>query len=165
MHKNKLMASFQETGLIKDIVYNEAKALFRLTTLDDDKIYLKNVFEKDEIDDTLKAHGYCHQCTYNILKNNKNNENLYSVSVIEKNLIGKNSIHSFVAINNFLIDYAHNVMMKYDDYVKLVHTKKIMYVKTDRIIKNIDKLYDKDKEFDNNQAQMLNYALHKYMKK
>lgn len=38
MHKNKLMASFQETGLIKDIVYNEAKALFRLTTLDDDKI-------------------------------------------------------------------------------------------------------------------------------
>lgn len=56
-------------------------------------------------------------------------------------------------------------MMKYDYYVKLVHTKKIMYVKTDRIIKNIDKLYDKDKEFDNNQAQMLNYALHKYMKK
>lgn len=164
-HKNKLIASFNETDLIKDISYNEEKKLFILTTLDDNKIYFKNAFEKNEIDDAIKANNHCHQCTWEILKNNKDNENLYGVSVAEKNLIGGNNIHSFIVINNCLIDYAHNITMNYDDYVKLIHPKKIMYVQANRIIKNIDKLYTEDKECDNNQAQILNYALHKYMKK
>ena len=62
-------------------------------------------------------------------------------------------------------DYAHNIIMNFDDYKELYKPNILFYASAKKIYKEIENLKVSDKEFNDNNCELLNYAIDKQLKK
>lgn len=161
---NNLVKSFNITNLIKNIIYNQDKDIFILTTTTGRKIKFKEMFK--DYSEVNISNKNCHNITQKILFENKKDSNIYGVTVLNKNFANKNEYHSFILCNNIVNDYAHNIIISLDDYKILYNPKIILSINATQLIQNAEKLAQVDIEFKNDDSPyILKYAMHKQMKK
>ena len=93
-------------------------------------------------------------------------DNVYATTVIMKNHFGKPYYHSFVIKDGLVHDFAQNIVMSFENYKKLFGCKIIMIVEGKQLLKNIERLKERDVEYkENEMCDVLKYAMHKQMKK
>lgn len=160
---NLYMKSFIATKLIKDI--NLKGDVFTLTLLDSKKITFSREWDtKKQIDETM---GECHNFCYFLMKNYaKDRNDVYSVTILEKDVYNKDRYHTFLLINGYVRDYSRNICIKYEDYKKVHNFKVLLCISSKQLFKNIAIKESKSDEFKNsNTSEILRYAIHKQMKK
>lgn len=118
----------------------------------------------DDPEQIDEANGQCHGITYFILKENKCKK-MYAVTILMDNLFGDKQYHTFIVYNNIVNDFAHNIVMNFDNYKKLYKPEIISYTSAKKVYRDIEKLNGKDDTFTNGRCELLNYAIHKQLRK
>ena len=157
------MKSFVATGLIKDIKLN--KEVYVITLLDGKKIKFKNILEnKKQIDD---CSGQCHGFSYYLLKTQaKDRDDIYSVTILEKDIFNRERYHTFLLVNDYVRDFSRNILMKFEDYKKIHDFKVLLCISSKQLLKNLEIKERKNAEFkESTKCDILKYAIDKQMKK
>lgn len=153
--------SFKKSGIIKDIKLNKNKDMFILQTLDDQYIKFTSEFRNEQ--DVKTANRHCHGFTEAAIKQY---DNIYAITVIMKNYFGKSYYHSFVVKDGIVHDFAQNTVMSFENYKKLFGCKIIMSIEGKQLLKNIERLKERDVEYKENKlCDVLKYAMYKQIKK
>lgn len=161
---NNLLNSFNITTLIKNITYNQEKNFFILTTNKGKKIKFKELFE--DIVQFNNSNKNCHNITQKVLYQNKQDVNVYGITVLNENFNYSKEYHSFVLCNNIVNDFAHNIIISFDDYKTLYNPEILLSVNAKQLIQNAERLEIKDESFKNDDSPyILKYAIHKQIKK
>lgn len=160
---NMIMNSFKKTQLIKNIRLEYD--VFYLTMLDGKEISFSKVW--DNASDMDKASKECHNFSYYILETTaKDRNDIYSVTILEKDIYNKDRYHTFLLSDGCIVDYARNICMEYDDYKKIHKFKTLQSIPSNQLFKNIEAKEKRDKEFENsNICKILKCAMDKQMKK
>lgn len=161
-NRDATMNSFIQTGLIKDIYYDEKEKKFILTTQDDKKIQFMT--KLSSVEQINEAKGNCHSISNFIAKQN-DKQNIIFVTMLLNNYAGEKHYHTVLVYNNIVNDFAQNIVMKYDDYKYLYKPNIISFATAKKAHKEIEKIKLKNKEFSNGNAELLNYAVHKQLTK
>lgn len=155
---NDTLESFIETNLIKDANLEDDKKYITLTLLDDSKVKYQNVPLDSKL--TSVYNGRCHEVTLFFLKKNKFVNN--AAVVLENNYLFGKFYHSIALIDDAVCDLSHNIVMSYENYIKLINPTVILREDEDTILSNIEALKNKDKVFkDSNYCPLLKYAMEK----
>lgn len=155
--RRTIMSSFLLTNLIKDIELKNN--IYKLTMNNNEIIHFTKLLNTKE--DIKKYANRCHEISYNYFKNNANSKNECSVTVLEKGLYKNTRYHTFIVKNNYVYDYARNLIMKYDDYNRLFKPEIISYIDGKEMIQKIDKLDKENTEFTKSKKiKVLKYAIH-----
>ena len=158
------MESFIQSGLIKDLTYNEKKKVFILTTNNNEKIKFSNIHKNKE--DLNFTYGNCHHITNDILLHDDTSlKGVYAVTVTLNNYFNKPFYHSFIVKGKYVVDFAHNIIITFDDYKKL-YNPTVIYKVSKNDLKSIIEKYNKtDIDFKNDTgSNLLKCAMHKQMK-
>lgn len=159
---NKTINSFKATGLIKDIIYDDKNKLYILTTTDNKTIEFQSKI--DDENDILEANANCHSICNFITKQNKELD-LCICTILLDNLVGEKCYHTFIVYENTVNDFAHNIIMNFDDYKELYNPTIITFENIQKVHEEIEEIKIQDSEFDNGNAELLNYAIYKQLKK
>lgn len=158
-----VMKSFKLSGLIKDIELGEKKAAFQIQTLDDKLIQFNNALDTEE--DIKFNYRNCHAATELALKQLSKENEIYGATLVMNNVFNTPYYHSVIVYNGTVNDFAKNIVMDFEDYKYLFGGKVIMMVEGKQLLRNIERLKERDVEFKNNKkCDVLNYAMHKQMK-
>lgn len=160
---NQLMESFKLTGLIKNIKLE--KKVFHMTLLNG-KI-VKFTKRLDDIEQVKQYRCNCHSVSYQYFSRMfLDDTETYCVTIMEKGLYNKDRYHTFLLHDGIVHDLSRNFAMKYDDYKELFNFKILNFVNGRQMLKNIERLKNKDLEFKkSNVCDVLKYAMHKQLKK
>lgn len=154
-----IIDSFKKSNIIKDIKLN--KGVFYLLTLDNQYIKFTNEFKGEKNIKICNKH--CHEAVEYFCKNV---DDIYAVTAIMKNYFGKTYYHSFVVKEGIVHDLALNTVMSLENYKKLFGCKIIMFMEGKHLLRNIERLKERDVEYKENEMfDVLKYAMHKQMKK
>ena len=80
-------------------------------------------------------------------------------------LTGDKQYHTFVLCNNIVNDFAHNIVMSFDNYKLLYNPNIVSFASAKKAFRDIEKLKNKDSEFNDGNCELLNYAIHKQLRK
>lgn len=156
-----VMNSFKKSEIIKDIKLNKNKKIFQLQTLDNQ--YIKFAPEFNNEKDVQTANQQCHAFTEAACIEY---DNIYATTVIMKNYFEKSYYHSFIVKDGIVHDFAQNTVMSFENYKKLFGCKVIMSIEGKQLLRNIERLKERDIEYKKNEMlDVLKYAMHKQMKK
>lgn len=142
---NRVMSSIKEIGLIKDIKLNNNK--INLITNDNEEINLKNIFDDVEVRQQFK--NRCHSGCEFLIRNDSNlSEGSYIITIRDR-FICKKPIYHSVILNKkgYIIDPARNMMMKLEDYKKLLKPQAIMCMTREQMLEEIERLKETDQQF------------------
>ena len=141
------LLSFMRTGLIKDAeIYDDGGLFIELVMPNGEKIRFSNASANK--DSVSKFRGNCHSVTNFIINSDildEERDNELAV-VLEKNALFGSGYHSFVIVDNIVRDYAHNIRIDYDNYLKLINPTVIVKEKVSVVKEEINEL-EKDKSF------------------
>jgi len=160
----KAFNSFIELGLIdsaKIIDIEDHKAI-EIITPSNDKIRFSHVPLERELVDEYRR--YCHVATSTFMREaNINKTQKVVVAMEDKELVGK-GYHSFIVDNGVMYDFAHNIMMLYKDYLKLVSHEVLVYEDSTKVLNEMKKM-EEDKDFANSEyVDILKYGISKQLK-
>ncbi len=155
----EVLKSFVTIGLIKDVIISNNKDKIKITLPDNtDIIYSYIPLEKDILDE---LNGRCHGMTEYFLHEMDLKEKVKAAVVLEDNKCFGHYYHSFVIINGNVFDYAHNIIMSYEDYLKVINPKVLICEDKDTILNSIENLKN-DKSFNKSSINdILKYAIYK----
>lgn len=159
---NKTINSFKKSGLIKDIIYDDKNKRYVLTTIDNKTIEFQSKI--DDENDIVEANANCHSICNFIAKQNKELD-LYICTILLDNLVGEKCYHTFIVYENTVNDFAHNIIMNFDDYKELYNPTIITFENAQKVHEEIEEIKIQDSEFDNGNAELLNYAIYKQLNK
>lgn len=159
---DKFLKSFIGYGLIKDanVIEVAERKFIELTLNNGEKMRYSHIYlPKKSID---KFRNNCHAVVSGFIKVDSN----WKVAVvIEKNALFKGIYHSFLIRDNIVYDLSHNIMMKYDDYVKYINPKVLVLEDAKVVLDGIENL-KKYKAFSkSNYVDVLKYAMTSSIKK
>ncbi len=155
---NDTLESFIVTNLIKDANIEDDKKYITLTLLDDSKVKFTSVPLDIKLINAYK--GECHTVTLGFLKNCEIVNG--AMTFLENNYIFGKHYHSVALIDDAVCDLSHNIVMSYENYIKLINPTVILREDEDTILSNIEALKNKDKVFkDSNYCPLLKYAMEK----
>ncbi len=155
---NDSLESFILSNLIKDANLEDNKRIISLTLLDNSKVKYKNIPLDRELTSAYKAK--CHTVTLDYLKecNTINN----AAVLLENNHIFGKHYHSIALANDVVFDLSHNIVMNYENYLKLINPTVILREDENTILSNIEILKNNDKVFkDSAYCDLLKYAMEK----
>lgn len=153
-----VLESFIVTNLIKDANLENDKKNISLTLLDDSKVKYQNVPLDKKL--TSAYNKECHNVTLGFLEKCKIINN--AAVVLEKNELYGKYYHSIALTDDAVYDLSHNIVMSYENYIKLINPTVILREDEDTILSNIEALKNKDKVFkDSNYCDLLKYAMEK----
>lgn len=156
--------SYIELGLIDSakIIDGKDHKEIEIITPSNDKIQFSYVpLERELVDE---YHGYCHAVTSTFMRQ----ANIYKtqkvvVALEDKELVGK-GYHSFIVDNGVMYDFAHNIMMRYKDYLKLVKPEVLVYEDSTEVLDKMKKM-EEDKDFNSSEyVDILKYGISKQLK-
>ncbi len=150
-----------ELGFIKDgrLVYDNK--IIELTLPNDEKVLFHNAVSNPDMVSNLNRR--CHSITSEFL--NLRDKKRDIAIVLEDNLLFGKHYHSFLVEDEIIRDYAHNIVINYDAYLRLVNPT--VLVKEDSVLvrKRIEEL-SKEKSFSScSYPQVLKYGMSKQMTK
>lgn len=156
--------SFMELGLIKnaEIINVKDHKVIEMIIPSNDKIRFSHVpLEKELVDE---YRGYCHAVTSKFMRETNINKTQKVVVALEDNeLVGK-GYHSFIVDGGVMYDFAHNIMMLYNDYLKLVKPEVLVYEDSTHVLDKMKKM-EEDKNFANSEyVDILKYGMSKQLK-
>lgn len=157
------MKSFVATKLIKDIKLN--KKVYEITLLDGKTIKFTKILEnKKQIEETV---GQCHNVCYHLIKTQaKDRDDVYSVTILEKDFCNRERYHTFLLIDGYIRDFSRNILMKFEDYKKIHNFKVLLCISSKQLLKNIEIKEIKSEEFkESKKCDILKYAIDKQLKK
>lgn len=155
---NDTLESFIVTNLIKDANLENDKDVISLTLLDDSKVKYQSVPLDRKL--TSAYNKECHTVTLGFLEKCEIVNN--AAVVLEKNELYGKHYHSVALIDDAVCDLSHNIVMSYENYIKLINPTVILREDEDTILSNIEALKNKDKVFkDSNYCPLLKYAMEK----
>ena len=162
---NNFLKSFVALELVLDakVVKSGKQNFIELITLNNKKIRFTHVPCDEELIDNCR--GYCHAATSTMMKCVDDYDNLkVAVVLLDNALLGK-GYHSFIVENGIIHDFAHNIMMKYSDYLKLVKPDVLVYDSVKDVLSSIQQL-EYEREFTNSDCvDILKYGISKQLKK
>lgn len=149
-----LLKSFILIEFINDASLSDDKSGIQIILNDGTKIRYKNIdLDRKTI---LQANGECHSIVFTMLEEmNKMNVDCSAAVVMEDRPLFGKLYHSVIIKNNIMYDFSHNIMMKFDDYVRLINPKIILYEDKDTILDNINALNENKSKY----APLLKYAI------
>ncbi len=156
----KTLKSFVATGLIKNAEVSDDKVIIKIILPDNTEIKYSHIQEEKELLDEYR--GECHNVTLYFLKNCEN-ANGAAVVLEDRELFGK-YYHSFLLENGIMFDLAHNIMMKYEDYLKLINPTVLILEDRNTILNNIKELENNKSFVDSEYSDILKYAISKQVK-
>lgn len=159
----RFMDSLNLSGIVKNIKFNSEKNNFILTLKNNKTIKFSDKLEN--VEQIKEARNHCHTITQQVIEENCDDEILYAVTVYTKNLVNEKRYHSFILCNDIVNDFAHNIVISFEDYKKLYNPTIILYIEGKTLLNNLEKLKYKDKEFKDSKVYLINYVMHKQMKK
>lgn len=142
---NVLMSSFKEIGLIKDIKLCHNN--FILITNDNEVIKLKNFFNDESVRQQFK--NRCHSGCEFLIRNEANlGEGSYIITIKDR-FVGKKPIYHSIILTGkgYIIDPARNMLIKLEDYKKLLKPQVIMLMTKEQMLKEIEILKEIDEQF------------------
>ena len=156
--------SYIELGLIDSakIIDGKDYKKIEIITPSNDKIQFSYVPLERELVDEYR--GYCHAVTSTFMRQ----ANIYKtqkvvVALEDKELVGK-GYHSFIVDNGVMYDFAHNIMMRYKDYLKLVKPEVLVYEDSTEVLDKMKKM-EQQKDFTNSEyVDILKYGISKQLK-
>ena len=160
----QIFKSFVELGLINsaNIIDVEDHKVIEVITPSNDKIRFSHVpLEKELVDE---YRGHCHQVTSTFMRETNIDKTQNVVVVLEDNeLIGK-GYHSFIVDNGIMYDFAHNIMMRYKDYLKLVKPKVLVYEDSIEVLDKMKKMEEEKNFAKSENVDILKYGMSKQLK-
>lgn len=152
------ISSFKEMNIIKSIKL-EKDGLLIITLKNNEQIKVLRILKSSE--EVRKYRNNCHQLCYEYFKL-KNDKNANIVSVFECDLYNRKQYHSFIVKDNIVYDYARNIAMSFSSYQKLFKPEIIMNINGMDLLKSIEELENKDKDFNSldKWQPVLKYALY-----
>lgn len=156
--------SYVELGLIKSakIIDGKDHKEIEIITPSNDKIRFSHVPLERELIDEYR--GYCHAVTSTFMREaNINKTQKVVVALEDKELVGR-GYHSFIVDNGVMYDFAHNSMMRYKDYLKLVKHDVLVYEDSVEVLDKMKKM-EEDKDFASSEyVDILKYGISKQLK-
>ena len=156
--------SYVELGLIKSarIIDGKDHKEIEIITPSNDKIRFSHVPLERELIDEYR--GYCHAVTSTFMREASINKTQKVVVALEdKELVGR-GYHSFIVDNGVMYDFAHNTMMRYKDYLKLVKHDVLVYEDSVEVLDKMKKM-EEDKDFASSEyVDILKYGISKQLK-
>ena len=133
-----------------------------IITPSNDKIRFSHVPLERELIDEYR--GYCHAVTSTFMREaNINKTQKVVVALEDKELVGR-GYHSFIVDNGVMYDFAHNSMMRYKDYLKLVKHDVLVYEDSVEVLDKMKKM-EEDKDFASSEyVDILKYGISKQLK-
>lgn len=159
---NVTLESFIKTGLIKTakLIKNNKQDYIEATLINDDKIHFSYASANNDV--ILKNKHKCHLSTYNLINEKKDNRNVV-IALEDFELFGS-FYHSFVVENNCILDLSQNIIMTYEDYLKVIKPKILVYEDARSVIKNIEELKNDKNYSSSNYYDILKYGVSKQLK-
>lgn len=155
------LKSFVATGLVKNAGVSEPKAIIKIILPDDTEVKYTHIQLDKELLDAYKSQ--CHIVTSVFLKKCEGT-NAAAVVLENNELFGK-YYHSFLLVDDIMHDLAYNIMMKYEDYLKLINPTVLINEDRNTILNNIKELENNSKSFvDSECVDILKYAISKQFK-
>ena len=147
-----IMKSFKAINLIKDIQLKENK--ISLITKNNEEITFKNLFNDEK--ERNEFRGRCHSGCEFLIKNQEMFIKDSTIVTLRDKYIGKYPIYHSVILSKkgYIIDPARNMIMKLEDYRKLLKPFVIMCISREQMLKEIENLKQTDKHF--NQSNLNN---------
>lgn len=109
--------------------------------------------------------GSCHEVVSYLMKRDENKDNELAV-VLEPYLFGGPIYHSFMISDEIIIDFAHNIAIRYDDYIALVKPDVLVREKCQTAVNEIVDLRITDSEFYTcNFIDVLKYGIEKQLER
>ncbi len=157
-----LLKSFVATGLVKEakVIQSDKKNFIEIITNSDEKIRYSHISLKKDLIDAYK--GNCHIVTSYFLKNCEKSNN--AVVVLENNELFGEYYHSFLLEDGIMYDFAHNIMMGYENYLKLIKPKILVCSDSNTILNGIKELKNNKSFVDSEYVDILKYAMEKQSK-
>lgn len=160
----KAFNSFIELGLIDSakIIDDIDNKTIEIITSSNDKIRFSHVPLERELVDEYRR--YCHAVTSTFMREaNINKTQKVVVALEDKELVGK-GYHSFIVDNGVMYDFAHNIMMLYKNYLKLVNPEVLVYEDSTKVLDEMKNM-EEDKDFANSEyVDILKYGISKQLK-
>lgn len=157
------ISSFNKSGLINKIEYDYDKNVFILTTLDNKEIKFRVADEN--INNAMLRYNECHYVTEITIKNNLKNAPVNAVVSKQSNSNYGTHYHSFILLNDYVYDYALNIITSFENYKILFEPEIILNIPAPKLLTKLEEL-KKDKDFvDSENSSMLNCAINNQMKK
>ena len=160
----KAFNSFIELGLIDSakIIDDIDNKTIEIITSSNDKIRFSHVPLERELVDEYRR--YCHAVTSTFMREaNINKTQKVVVALEDKELVGK-GYHSFIVDNGVMYDFAHNIMMLYKNYLKLVNPEVLVYEDSTKVLDEMKKM-ETEKDFANSEyVDILKYGISKQLK-
>lgn len=150
-----VLKSFVALDLVKEANLSKDKMVIELTLLDDTRVNYSHVPLDKDLLDAYKT--YCHEVTLGFLKNIDNSQAL--VVLLDKELCGK-YYHSLYMHDGIVYDLAHNILIRYENYVKLFNPTILINEDKDTILSNIKDMKENNKKFSKSKfVDILKYAI------
>lgn len=160
---NSIITSFKAIKLIKDAEIKENNII--LTTNNNEEIKVKNIFK--DIEERDKFRGRCHNgCEY-LIKNEEIFTKYLTIVTLRDRYIGKYPLYHTVILvrGKYIVDPARNLVMKLEDYKRLLKPYVIMCINKDLMLKEIEHLKENDDDFSNSKLNnVLKLAIKKQNK-
>lgn len=160
----KAFNSFIELGLINSarIIDDIDNKTIEIITPSKEKIRFSHVPLERELVDAYR--GYCHAVTSTFMREANINKAQKVVVALEDNEIVGKGYHSFIVDDGVMYDFAHNIMMLYKDYLKLVSPEVLVYEDSIEVLDKMKKM-EEDKDFANSEyVDILKYGISKQLK-
>lgn len=159
---NDLLNSFMATGLVKRAILTDNHVI-KIILPDNTEIEYTNVpLEKKSLNGFVPQYNqHCHDATLYFLKNGEKADK--AAVVLEPLEIFGQYYHSFIVDDNMVYDLAHNLMMDYENYLRLIKPTVLIYEDCTTILKNIEQLENNQDFAKSNYCVMLKYAMDSQM--
>ena len=159
----KLIDSFIEMGLIKKGQISEQN-LIEFIMMDGSGVTVSPI-SFFNYKDISSLRGNCHVMS-SILIREENFQDKELCIVLEPNALCGQSYHSFIVTDGIIFDFAHNIVVKYDNYVKFVKPTVLVKEKCSLVLSEIEdlKVFDCD-FFSCEYEDVLKYGISKQLYK
>ena len=157
--------SYKELGLITSSKITKDKDEFIEITIPDGDVisYSPMGFLASSEIDILR--GNCHEISSCLIRR-KENKNCDLAVVLEPNLFGGQSYHSFIVSDGIIVDFAHNLAIKYEDYIKLVNPDVLVRENCQNVVNEIVDLNIMDSTFYScDFVDVLKYGIEKQLRR
>jgi len=153
---DEILKSFVATGLVKYAEVNDSKVIIKIILPDDTEVKYTHIQLDKKLLEAYKRN--CHMVTSYFLKNCEKTNG--AAVVLEDNELFGKYYHSFLLADDIMHDLAHNIMMKYEDYLKLINPTVLINGDKHTILTGIKELEKNSKSFtDSEYIDIFKYAI------
>lgn len=152
---DKKLRSFVQTGLVTNAEVSDNKKIIKIILPDDTEVKYMNLDSKGNL--AKASNTECFNVISGILK--KTDEKASVVVVLEDREIFGKYYHCFIVKNNIVSDFAHNIVMKYEDYLRLINPKVLICEDRETVLSEISRLENEKSFEESNYVDVLKYAM------